>query len=79
MKYFHCDNCGMMVFFENDLCLKCGHPLGFLPDQLDLSALEKSGHQWRASSSPSEKRVYRNCANGQEYKMWPLKNVVLTV
>ena len=70
MKCFHCDNCGMMVFFKNDLCIKCGHPLGFLPDVLDLSALETaSENQWRASSSLAQKRVYRNCANGQQYKI----------
>jgi hypothetical protein len=60
----------MMVFFENNLCVKCGSQLGFLPDVLDLSSLEPdANNQWAATLSPTEKRIYRNCANGQEHKI----------
>jgi hypothetical protein len=60
----------MMVFFQNDRCVKCQHPLGFLPDVLDLSSLEAtSDNQWRASSSLATGRIYRNCANGQQFKV----------
>src|ERR1700733_11416100 len=69
MKCFHCENCGMMVFFKNDLCIKCGHPLGFLPDVLDLSTLETADNQCRACSPLATGRVYRNCANGQQYQI----------
>jgi hypothetical protein len=59
-----------MVFFENSHCVKCGTQLGFLPDVLDLSALEPAAdNQWRASSSHAKKAVYRNCANGQQHKL----------
>jgi hypothetical protein len=59
-----------MVFFENNLCIKCGNQLGFLPDVLDLSSLEpKVNDQWAATVSPMEKRIYRNCANGKEHKI----------
>jgi hypothetical protein len=59
MKCFHCDRCGMMVFFQNDRCVKCGQRLGFLPDVLDLSTLETaSENQWRAASSLAAGRVY---------------------
>ena len=58
MKTFHCSHCGKMVFFENHRCLNCNHSLGFLPDTLELIALEDSkggdGHP-------------RQCANGQEH------------
>ena len=51
MNCFHCDNCGVMVFFQNDLCVNCGHALGFLPDVLDLSTLKTtSDDQWQAAS-----------------------------
>jgi hypothetical protein len=58
----------MMVFFENNRCLKCAHPLGFLPDILELSALEPAGgNLFRACSTPANQRAYRHCANGEEH------------
>jgi hypothetical protein len=69
MKCFHCDSCRMMVFFENDHCVKCGHPLGFLPDVLKLSALESMPDKKSRPSSPKvAKQVYRNCANGTQFQ-----------
>ena len=38
MKLLKCQSCGQIVFFENTVCGRCGHPLGFLPDQITLSA-----------------------------------------
>ncbi|HZG19342.1 MAG TPA: putative zinc-binding metallopeptidase [Herbaspirillum sp.] len=32
MKTFHCDNCGMQVFFENTVCGNCGWMLGYQPE-----------------------------------------------
>jgi hypothetical protein len=69
MKSFHCDSCGMMVFFQNDRCVKCGHTLGFLPDVLDIGALEPLDRQWRASSPTGADRIYRQCANGQQFQV----------
>ena len=67
MKTFYCDHCGSLVFFENVQCLKCDHALGFLPDVLDLSALETAGeNQWRALTATANDRVYRRCQNGSE-------------
>src|ERR1700728_153443 len=60
----------MMVFFENSRCVKCQSQLGFLPDVLDLSALERVGDaEWRATSPEAKNRGYRSCANGQNYKI----------
>jgi hypothetical protein len=68
MKTFCCDHCGSLVFFENVKCVKCGHVLGFLPDILDLSALElHSPGVWRALARPVRGRLYRPCENGQEH------------
>ena len=54
----------MMVFFQNDRCVKCGHQLGFLPDVLDLSALEvATNNQWLASSPLASGSLYRECSN----------------
>jgi hypothetical protein len=60
----------MLVFFENDHCVKCGHPLGFLPDVLDLSALEKTAdNKSQASSSQASGRLYRQCENGRQFQV----------
>ncbi|MBC8095043.1 MAG: putative zinc-binding peptidase [Akkermansiaceae bacterium] len=70
MKTFYCDNCGALVFFENVRCLKCDHALGFLPDGLDLSALESDADDsFRALSASAKKQRYRVCQNGQAHQV----------
>jgi hypothetical protein len=69
MKMFYCDSCGSLVFFENTQCIKCEHTLGFLPEVLDLSALEPAGDNWRALADPAKGRVYRQCQNNRDYKV----------
>jgi hypothetical protein len=57
-----------LVFFENSHCLKCGGVLGFLPDSLDLVALEKEKeNRWRRSTQEGKARQYRLCANGVQH------------
>ncbi len=40
MLSFACGHCGHLVFFENTVCLNCSTPLGFVPERLELVALE---------------------------------------
>lgn len=59
----------MMVFFENSRCLKCDHPLGFVPEVPDLIALEQAGDDaWRPAKSEGGGKKYRACANGKQHK-----------
>jgi len=68
MRNFNCDHCDNLVFFENIQCVKCSHVLGFLPDILNLGALESSGeNEWRALTSVARDRLYRQCQNGHEH------------
>lgn len=72
MKTFYCDACGGLVFFENFKCIKCSHALGFLPDVLDLSALEPIADQpntWRAMTRAAQGRQYRQCQNGRDHQV----------
>lgn len=59
MKIFACQNCGQLVHFENVGCVRCGLPLGFLPEKHVLSAMNQEtdgsqtpfngdGARWRA-------------------------------
>jgi hypothetical protein len=61
MKIFKCDACGNAVHFENTICVRCDHRLGFATDQCVLSALERDGDFWVTLSDPS--RRYFFCAN----------------
>ena len=61
MKLFLCQFCGQTLLFENVKCERCGHQLGYLPEQDLLSAVEPSGASWTALASPD--KTYRFCAN----------------
>jgi hypothetical protein len=70
MKPFHCDSCGGLVFFENKSCGKCGHALGFLPDVLDLSAMEPGeGDTFKPLAPAEQGRAQRRCANGIQHDL----------
>lgn len=70
MKTFYCDHCGNLVFFENVQCVKCGHTLGFLPDVLDLSALEPAAdNSWQSLASAAKGRRYRQCQNSLDHQV----------
>ena len=54
MRAFVCDHCGLLLFFENSLCLRCRTPQGFVPSRLDLATLEPGS---------DDERDLRRCAN----------------
>ena len=61
MQLFKCQNCGQVLYFENTLCEKCGKRLGYLPENVTLSALEPDGASWRPLAAPGT--TYMLCAN----------------
>jgi hypothetical protein len=69
MKTFHCQFCGHPLFFENVQCLKCGSALAFLPDRLNMAAIEEAGADepglWRPRTRGrnASKARYRLCHN----------------
>lgn len=70
MKTFHCDVCERLVFFENTVCLHCGHTLGFVPDELDLITFEGNpGGELRSLAPNAPGRVFRRCRNGAEHRV----------
>lgn len=68
MKTFHCQYCGHPLFFENVQCLQCESDVAFLPDRLNMAAMEAvEGEEglWRPRArgkKPSSAR-YRLCHN----------------
>ena len=62
MKLFQCQNCAQLLYFENTVCEKCGHALGYLHAQNDLVALTPTqDQQWLVAGAPT--LLYRYCAN----------------
>ncbi len=59
MKTFHCTHCQNLVFFENVICLNCQRDLAFLPDQMQMAALETGTNGGRHFGA----RAYKLCAN----------------
>lgn len=66
MKTFHCQHCGQPVFFENVQCLQCGSKLAFLPDRLNMTAVEEvpdAAGLWRPRVRRQAAAQYRLCSN----------------
>ena len=65
MKTFHCTHCQNLVFFENVKCLNCGHELAFLPEQMQMAALEPGPEgQWHHAD-----HEYKLCANNINHQI----------
>jgi hypothetical protein len=64
MKLFRCASCANIVYFENRVCGRCGHELGYMPELQALAALEHgSGPEWAPLAGDSAPR--RFCANAE--------------
>jgi len=70
MRAFHCTHCQNLVFFENVQCLNCQHELAFLPDQMQMVALDR-GRQGLWHYAGCE---YKLCANNINHQIcnWAL-------
>ena len=69
MKTFHCQYCGHPLFFENVQCLQCESEVAFLPDRLNMAAIEPAEDAgegvWRPRGRGNKRsaRRYRLCHN----------------
>lgn len=65
MKTFHCTHCQSLVFFENTLCLNCGHGLAYLPDREEMVALNgvEGLPRLPLNEDASVDESYKLCAN----------------
>jgi hypothetical protein len=70
MRTFHCTHCQNLVFFENVKCLNCQRELAFLPEQMQMAALERGPQGlWRYAG-----HEYKLCANNINHQIcnWAL-------
>lgn len=61
MKLFTCGHCGNTVYFENSVCERCGHALGYAPKHNALLSLESEDGAFTSPAAPGER--YICCAN----------------
>lgn len=61
MKLFTCDHCGNTIYFENAVCERCGHALGYAPAYNALVSLTDDNGAWVSPALPGKRFVY--CAN----------------
>lgn len=63
MKTFECQSCGQLLFFDNSVCERCGHALGYHAERETLTALEADGGDgaWRPLVAPDAPML--SCAN----------------
>ncbi|MBX9819500.1 MAG: putative zinc-binding peptidase [Afipia birgiae] len=70
MKLFQCQICAQPLFFENTLCEKCGHRLGYEPNQQRLMALEAApesdGGLWMEAGTHAGPSRWRLCINAND-------------
>jgi hypothetical protein len=63
MRLFVCDHCGNTVYFENAVCERCGHQLGYLPHENALVSLVEDGGLWSSPAFPQDSYVF--CDNAR--------------
>ncbi len=70
MKVFHCDHCDNLVFFENIRCVRCEHPLAYLPDLGVTGSLEQDENGlWYSPLARAKDKSYRLCQNYTEHNI----------
>ena len=62
MKLFSCSSCGQVVFFENVVCERCNHALGFEPQSMEMLALEQAEGMWHEAGTHGA-ATWKYCAN----------------
>jgi hypothetical protein len=62
MRLFKCQCCEQLLYFENTVCERCGHRLGYEPERFTLLALEPDGDVLREAGQ-TDAPGYQPCAN----------------
>ncbi|RFC66428.1 hypothetical protein DYI37_03015 [Fulvimarina endophytica] len=65
MQLFSCPACDQVVFFENVVCEKCGHALGYDAASNAMVALEADNGLWKSTGKYSDGKTRRYCDNYQ--------------
>jgi hypothetical protein len=64
MKVYSCSNCQNPLYFENSVCLKCSHPVGFDPVGMTMITLTP-GNGRVFSNATKRAALYNYCQNAE--------------
>lgn len=62
MKLCNCSNCNNLLYFENNFCLKCNQPVGFLTDTFSMITL-LAGENNHFTNIEDKNDIYHYCQN----------------
>ncbi|MDY8110841.1 putative zinc-binding peptidase [Fulvimarina sp. 2208YS6-2-32] len=65
MKLFSCPSCNQVVFFENVVCEKCGHSLGYAANSDEMISLDPDHGIWKAAGTNGAGKSWKYCDNYQ--------------
>lgn len=65
MKLYTCSTCNNLLYFENTVCLKCNHTVGFDPHELTFITLIESSASGVWQDVKRNGILYRQCTNAQ--------------
>ncbi|MBC6716846.1 putative zinc-binding peptidase [Aurantimonas sp. DM33-3] len=65
MKLFSCPSCSHTVFFENTVCERCNHALGYEPQANHILALEADDGIWKSVGAYSDAGRWKYCQNSE--------------
>ena len=63
MQVFKCGACGQLVYFENTVCTRCGHELGFEPKSMTMITGTFENGILTPVDEPA--KTWKRCANAQ--------------
>ena len=63
MKLFTCSFCSNVLYFENVVCERCNHALGYEPSSNRMLALDPEDGIWRAAGSHAGGGQWKYCGN----------------
>ena len=63
MKLFSCPSCSHVVFFDNVVCERCNHALGYEPQTNKMVALEADDGIWVSAGTNADGASWKYCDN----------------
>ena len=63
MKLFSCPSCSQVVFFDNVVCERCNHALGYEPATNKMLALESNDGIWVSAGTHADGASWKYCKN----------------
>lgn len=77
MRLYECDHCGQTIHFDNRTCVNCGYRLAFVPELLEMHALEQD--QQDGATQPLATDATWHLFSNQNHKVRLCENAAIDV